>query len=228
MPPKRKRASSSSARTRPFKLYKTVGVPSLSPLGRVTGPMSLNRTLRYVSPLTANPGASSAMYQYNFGANGLYDPNLTGGGHQPLGFDEYMTFYDSFKVNKSTITMTVIPGSTTDTGFVFGIYLDNSTTTTTSLINNIEQGLTSWSTANPGSGATIKTITKSYNASTFHKNKKFSAELVGTSAANPAELAVFKIWAQAIGSGVDVGSFEILVVIDYDVTFSERRTVGQS
>lgn len=37
---------------------------------------------------------------YVFNANGLYDPDQTGGGHQPLGFDQYAVMYNRYRVLK--------------------------------------------------------------------------------------------------------------------------------
>lgn len=35
-----------------------------------------------------------------FNLNSIYDPNLTGTGHQPLGHDQYATFYNRYRVYK--------------------------------------------------------------------------------------------------------------------------------
>jgi hypothetical protein len=47
-------------------------------------------TLRYCEQVTFNPGATTASSN-TFSATGLYDPNITGTGHQPYGFDELCT-----------------------------------------------------------------------------------------------------------------------------------------
>ncbi len=41
---------------------------------------------------------SGALSVYTFNSNGLYDPDQTGTGHQPLGFDQYATQYNRYRV----------------------------------------------------------------------------------------------------------------------------------
>ena len=53
--------------------------------------------MRYVEEFELNPGLGSVA-SYVFRANGLYDPNYTGAGHQPYGFDQWMTYYNQFTV----------------------------------------------------------------------------------------------------------------------------------
>jgi len=54
------------------------------------------RALRYSDyfQLTTTSGAVST---YVFAANGLYDPNITGTGHQPMGFDQLLQFYNHYQ-----------------------------------------------------------------------------------------------------------------------------------
>ena len=53
------------------------------------------------------------MGTYRFRANGLYDPDRTGTGHQPFGYDEWSPIYDHFTVVGSRITVYPLapPGS---------------------------------------------------------------------------------------------------------------------
>ena len=66
-------------------------------------PNSKTVNLRYVEDFTLNPGVLGASVQV-FSMNGLFDPNITGGGHQPMFFDNYTALYDSYRVNHATIT----------------------------------------------------------------------------------------------------------------------------
>jgi len=62
------------------------------------------RSLRYSDyfQLTSTAGAVST---YVFAVNGLYDPNITGTGHQPMGFDQLMIFYNHYCVTKCKISL---------------------------------------------------------------------------------------------------------------------------
>jgi len=108
--PKRKRAKNGSGPNkkllsdRPdrhslntFRMYAapSVGLPSQR---RVT--------LRYAEIIRVTSTAG-AVGKYLFSANGLYDPNITGAGHQPYGFDQWMTLYKTATVMKSRIDVEV-------------------------------------------------------------------------------------------------------------------------
>lgn len=46
--------------------------------------------------LSINPAAGGVVGSYVFQINGPYDPNVTGIGHQPLGFDQLMLMYEHY------------------------------------------------------------------------------------------------------------------------------------
>ena len=60
---------------------------------------------RYADQCSIVYTGSSGMITHSFSANGLYDPNLAVGGHQPMGFDEQMAIYDHYCVLGAKITV---------------------------------------------------------------------------------------------------------------------------
>jgi hypothetical protein len=59
--------------------------------------------LRYSTNFTLS-STSGAVATYVFSANGLYDPDITGTGHQPAGFDQIMLSYEHYVVTGARIT----------------------------------------------------------------------------------------------------------------------------
>lgn len=55
-------------------------------------------SLRYVEAIGIDAGGSGLIAYHTFSANNLRDPNITGVGHQPLGFNEYMEHYNHYNV----------------------------------------------------------------------------------------------------------------------------------
>lgn len=197
---------------------------------QAVGPPTLLRKLRYCTRVNLDAGIGSAAV-HNFKANGLYDPDSTGLGHQPLGFDQYMLMYDHFKVigSKISVEFSASANNTTTTNRVIGaIYLDDDITALTDIEHAIEQGLTSYKVINSGLGIKPTSISRKYSSKVFNFNKKDSAELVGTAAADPADTAFFKIMVQALEAADNPSGVSALVVIDYIVLFSERKTLTQS
>lgn len=81
----RKRAAGRSALT-------TVVTRGLTPL-----PSRYITKMKYSATLTpSTSGLQSGLYQINM--NSLYDPDRTGGGHQPYGFDQIGNLYNKYRV----------------------------------------------------------------------------------------------------------------------------------
>lgn len=62
-----------------------------------------NVVLRYHETFTINPGLGGLPGYYVFRANSCYDPNFTGTGHQPRGFDQIMAMYTYLAVREAQI-----------------------------------------------------------------------------------------------------------------------------
>jgi len=57
----------------------------------------LRTKLKYSAQITP---ATIPVYEYLFNLNSLFDPDRTGTGHQPLGFDQLKTLYNRYRVYK--------------------------------------------------------------------------------------------------------------------------------
>ena len=64
-----------------------------------------------------------------FSANGCFDPNVTGTGHQPMGFDQMMLFYEQYTVVRSKISIGMLSGGAVAPRS--GVYLSPDTTSIT-------------------------------------------------------------------------------------------------
>lgn len=194
----------------------------------VTSPPSMVQKLRYSDTFSLDPSSGGTAVHY-FKANSCYDPDHTGVGHQPLGFDQYMALYDHFKVKSSKITITASQknsNASTDKT-ILAIYLDDDAGGVTNIHNAIEQGLTSWTTLTAGTGK-ASILSKSFDHKRFFRNKKASSELVGSDASDPLELAFFAVVADALFPTDNPSAFTCHVVMEFDVEFSERKSLTSS
>ena len=107
---------------------------SVIPIGKIPKQLSLlgskvKTKLRYVEYFTLNPAAAGLPATHVFSANGLYDPNITGVGHQPRGFDQLMALYDHYYVSRSKIIADFASISNNSVApWVCGIVLDDDAT----------------------------------------------------------------------------------------------------
>lgn len=81
---------------------------------------------RYVETVTLPAGSGVGVTaQYVFRANGIFDPNFTGTGHQPLYRDEMAARYTNYCVLNAYITVVFDQSATQQKHY--GIYLQDST-----------------------------------------------------------------------------------------------------
>jgi len=75
-------------------------------------PRTFKTKLIYISEFVLDPTTTSVVQVFR--ANDLYDPDYTGAGHQPRGFDELCQFYQRFTVlgSKIQIKQVQMPGGT--------------------------------------------------------------------------------------------------------------------
>ena len=188
--------------------------------------------LRYVDRFTLDPNLTSTAGDYVFSANGLFDPNVTGIGHQPLGFDQWMAMYDHYTVLGSRATLQVVNNQTAigDSLFV-GISLkDESAADTTDFITVMEQNKAKTRLLSNGTGsATNARVSHNFSAKKFfHTDVKDRPDLRGTVAANPAEQAYYHCFASSLNGNDNPNIVAASITIEYIVLLTERQPLPGS
>lgn len=183
--------------------------------------------LRYTTTLNLNPGAGTPAVNV-FSANGMYDPDFTGSGHQPNSFDQWITFYDHYTVLGSKISVNFM--NPFSVFLLAGIDLRDKSSTVTSNIENIaENAGTVYTNIEPvGSGRPMKRLRKTFSAKKFFSKTSVRDEkdLEGDVSANPAEQAYYHVWLMSADGSTDPGaSFPVQVTIEYIALFSEPKAI---
>lgn len=192
---------------------------------------SMRTTLRYVQRgLNINPPAAGLAGSFVFSANGLYDPDISGVGHQPIGFDQIMALYDHYTVKAAKIVVDFRNDDTTNP--VFGaIAVRDSSVADTDPAVVVENGNVDYTLMNnaPNDGNMCR-ITMYTDIAKYLGRKSLLSdpECKGTAAANPTEQVYFHIFIWSHGGGIDAGASTMFVTIDYDVVFHERKPVALS
>lgn len=183
---------------------------------------------RYVENIVLQ-GVTGSSATYRFSANGLYDPNITGTGHQPLYFDQMATLYNHYCVIGSKITYQIQNNNST---YTLGVatFVNDDTSLTTSTI----QALAEQSAGNvrlvsaAGRGPSKIFLTKKWSAKKMFPGSVLSNyDLSASITSNPAEQSYFDIMIQDPTSSVTVDA-NILVTIEYIAIWTELRDVAQS
>jgi hypothetical protein len=191
--------------------------------------------LYYENALGVSVPGNGNSASYFFSANGIFDPNITGTGHQPMGFDQMMLFYEQATVVRSTVTITPIPSAPMRVGICLAP--DNTALTDPQRIveNGLERtlslsGLTSASNVNQRNPS----ITLSCDIASYFGRKTLRElldddQLFTTAAANPNEQVyyAFVFW-QVTPDGSTAHSCEFDVTLSYDVIYWEPRKLAPS
>lgn len=187
-------------------------------------PPRTQKILRYAT----NVGiavSGGAVTTHVFRANDLFDPDYTATGHQPMGFDQMMVFYNHFHVTRSSIK--VVANNTAAGCIHAGVRVDASLTPLTSADQIREFG-----------GCTIE-ILEAKN--TYGCAKEFSmsadinrlqgiwprsaivadAALGGDAGTSPVENTYYHVFAYDPNSISGTVNYD--VIIEFEAIFSEPR-----
>lgn len=188
-------------------------------------PNMLASKMRYVENISINPGFGLAGV-YVVSANGMYDPNFTGTGHQPRGFDQIMSMYDHYTVIGSKIVVEFTPtGNYNSTIFVS---LKDSVTGLTA--NDYLEGRNvSSAVLQPTGNGHVKTLSKTFSARKFLgvSHPMSSSLLRGSDTSNPSEQAYYHIGIKAL-QAVDESEVQINFRVEYLVIYTEPKQPTQS
>lgn len=173
-------------------------------------------------------GTSGAVATYVLSANGLYDPDITGTGHQPMGFDQLMLSYNHYAVIKSKIFVTFRNDSSASQPTVLiGLHADATPITVPQRI--LEFGLCNSTTLEfKGVSGSTKSLEMSCDIKKFQgvQDVTDDTELHGTAAANPAEQTYWHV--QLWDSGGLSNTSRIDFVVEYEAWFLEPRELTES
>jgi len=191
------------------------------------------RKLRYHEEELTFTSTSGVPGGYVYSANGMFDPNITGTGHQPLGFDQMMLLYEQYTVIKSKITVELLNSNTTALSRC-AVYLSPDATILSDPNRAIENGLIVTKLLFPNvTFMSAKQFNLDCNVPSYFGRRGPMAtivndpELFGTAAANPVEQVYF-VTSAWDPFGTNTLSYFLNVTIEYDAIFWEPRKLTES
>jgi hypothetical protein len=185
--------------------------------------------MRYVSYIDL-AGTSGALGTQIVGAGDLHDPDKTGVGHQPLGYDQWTAFYTNYVVERSTLHVEYAQSSTTSA--VAGIFLSQANgISATSWPELAEQGRSVHKLMNCGAGQPNTRLSLAFDAKRMFNLQSVldNEDRIGAAfGSSPSGSAMyFVIFVQAHDESTTV-PVQVSYTIDYDVIVSEPKEIAQS
>lgn len=190
-------------------------------------PKQLSVKLRYYEYLSLDPVAGGVAVNV-FSANGCYDPNITGAGHQPRGFDQYLALYSKGICTSSICTVKGLTTTLADVGLA-GVALLNQTGTYVAPQEYIEDPRCSWyQLANYATASDEARLTFGARSFFDYKDPIDESDLHFTTSVNPTQQAYYHVWFGAPNAGYNPGAVIVQVLIEYNVTFFEPKALSSS
>lgn len=205
---------------------KKASVPTKVYFGKQPIPKQLFNTVRYSELINLTLDVTGQGY-FTICCNGLYDPNITGTGHQPLYFDQLMGLYDHYTVLKSRIKITP-----------FSISAGYPAMVTTWIDDDSAPAISSYSTVmeRPGARTTIADLARNQAPSiwmswdakkTFGGDPQSDPTLQGSSSANPTETSNYITFVNGTAN-LTGGGMALMVEVYYDVVWDEFVSMQSS
>ncbi len=181
-------------------------------------PARLTVRLRYSTTVSLTSGGAGVPAVHLFRANGIFDPDFTGVGHQPYGHDQLQAIYNHYRVTNAAC---VVQGSHNING-IAGVSLKDDGVTELNYDTIREAKGTNIMVMN--SGGTNHTVKQNYKESYIGNKDTISAAF----GANSAEAMIFQLWYEMKDSGTAPATASFIVNIVYDVELWELKDLGQS
>lgn len=172
--------------------------------------------------MTNNTGTGS----YILSINSIYDPNVTTGGHQVLGYDQWANFYQQYEVLSSSITVTVLPPDLPAPAR-FTLYPSTTLTTQTDSVTAAEQPYAKTTLV---TNSTLMQYTKVNHHMSVRKLEGRQTASINFTAPFGASPTLERYWHMVVFSlnQTTIGNIYFDVEVVYHTVLFNRFTLNQS
>jgi len=202
------------------KVNKTLKKPSTGAMYIIpsTSNQFTRKNLRFCMYQTLTTGIGS-LGKTVYRANSLYDPDQSGVGHQPRGFDQWMLLYNKFVVTRAKITVLFSQRqNVTNERHICGVQVSSSPNASNELRDYCESRMVSYKGLQ---SQEPQYVTQVWDLKEWKRSNVMSDDDThGNSSSNPLEEWYFNVFlANMENSGAAQSSVQLFVTIDYEATF---------
>lgn len=205
----------------------------LNPRAGLPLPPRLRTTLTYCGEHVSTGGGTATLSNFQYALNSVYDPYVTAGGHQPMGFDQLMSLYQFCRVISAKVTVLGSPGtSSADNPPYIGIaFTENASFSPTSLELLAERGNVTYRMMPWASACNKAVVVKRNWSAKKWWNKTYASDQSNANTATngpSGELCYANIFAIGPASGNTYANCYFNVRIEYQVEFYGQLQLNQS
>lgn len=208
------------------------------PLFKRADPFPLHKfyKLRYTGLYQLTIGATGTFgTMQSMRLNSLFDPDLTGSGHQPYGYDQIAAVYNRYKVyGAKVVSRTFAPSNQViAVGAIVTTPSDSSDTIASLDIQTVQEknNCALWYLTNTGNQRVTKTQYFKMHQVMGITKAQFTTDLDNTTAAiggNPGDACYISFAACSPNAGESSKTVFIEIDITYSVMLYDRKTLAQS
>lgn len=198
------------------------------PTGGSIVPDRLRTKLKYTSLFSVTSTSGAIQYQLMAG-NGCFDPDITGSGHQPQGFDQYAALYQRYVCRGSAIKVSV-NSNTAGSNYIFSVRPTSDVNDFSSNMSvEVEKSYVKWKVGTQSNPARPIKMYRSTAKMEGVPNLKtlISDDYSAPFTANPTALWYWIVSASNADQQTTT-NFNYYVEVTYYVEFYDRKTIGQS
>lgn len=175
----------------------------------------------------SGPGAFPVTHVWSL--NGLFDPNVTGAGHQVIGFDQLMPNFDHYCVIGARVRCTFTNKDFANSS-ICALQIKDTQATSPLLTESIENGLVTYKVlSTAGAGGATKTLTTQVSMNKFFGRKVMQGtKYAGTSTSNPLDGCFLHVTVGPTDVITDIAATLYSIEIEYIAILTEPRQLTQS
>lgn len=220
------------AKRPPKKKYRaTVSIPRSVSTGKNIIARKQKCFLRYADSVRlagsiASKGTAITLYS----ANGMYDPQVALGGHQPRGFDQLAALYDEYQVRRATVEVTFSADVGEQEWLPFiSIRPGNSETPDlTNILEGPDRVVSKMTISNTDSGSSTY-LKLSVDPVKWLGNTTYDNEASRSATnTNPIDLCTFYIGCMNVTPTLATIGVDASICITYEAEFMNPKTPGES
>ena len=190
-------------------------------------PNKIITKIRYAFNITSGTLTNTVIADNVFRMASIYDPDLTGIGHQPMWHDEYQSLYEKYRVLGSELHATFAPSVYSYNGnygpWVVGITGSRTSTSAVGYSNVqhlMESNDTSWGTLTPNVVAGSVNLFLDYSPSTKLSEEPTETDVSASFGSNPTADYYAHVWVCMTNAAATPATNAVVTIhgyIDYTV-----------
>lgn len=223
---KRSQSASSKATYRSPAIYKSPSNISKS-AGNFTARMYAVLTYSEHGQTVSSAGGAAGVRVYSL--NNLFDPDVTGVGHQPVGFDQIMALYENYLVMNCKYKVSCLNTSASE--MIFGCSATDAVGTQTDCRVYLENGMTNWRIIPKNTNPNTAELAGYVNLPKLHgipeSSYKDDSDYIGSQTAGPIDQGYLHVWVVPADNSSSVSAI-ITVTLEYECQFKGGKLTALS